>query len=349
MGLDSDVQDILEMQSKSSSARSATHAKISQLIEKIKGGQSTGDKIRDFVIVNLGSISPDAAKPYRETEARLRNSAGSQILVVKQEEAIHGCPGIIAPEYIDPMFVGIDTELTLGILTSGLDLDVLKGEIIFPTQRHARRYDRFSGRKWELQEGPISLNWYDFMRLGNEVERRRTPMPNDLSAHFERGLMINVGEEVEQYFGKNGYLDTSYLEALNLLGQEAPERFRKKHDGEIQGKRLEIISKLEGLTEREATLNGRIKSIYGSIKHGGFMEGGAISVVEDEDDARVVSTGPRMRLQETTREIQRYLKQAIELRMHRGDLRIEQKPGVEVNVPVYISSMCEKYQVEIPA
>ena len=57
MGLDSDVQDILEMQSKSSSARSATHAKISQLIEKIKGGQSTGDKIRDFVIVNLGSIS----------------------------------------------------------------------------------------------------------------------------------------------------------------------------------------------------------------------------------------------------------------------------------------------------
>lgn len=315
MGLELDIESILELRNQRSSAQSEASERLKQLQEKIKKGESTGDKIRDFVIVNLGTLSPDAEKLYRETEAKLRNSAGNQILVVEQSESIHGCPGIVPPQYINPMFIGIDTELRLGVLTSGLELDIGGGKIVFPTERHARKYDWRSMNRWELEEGPISFSCYEFRNLGKDVHRRMAPMPNDFSAHFEHGLILYLGEEVEQYFVGNRHLDTSYVEALNLLGQEAPERFRKKYDQEVYQTKIGIINKLEELTGREAKLT---------------------------------ETEAKMKLKETREEVQEYLKQSIELGMHKGSLRVEYKPGMEINVSAYISGMCEKYRVEIP-
>ncbi len=363
MVLNSDIKEILELNKRSSSSQSVAFEKLKRLQEKIKSGDSTGDKIRDFVIVNLGTLSPDNEKPYRETETRLKDGVGNQILVEEQKKTIHGCPGIVPPRYIDPMFIGIDTELRLGVLTSGLELDIGEGKIILPTERHARRYglDEYSGNKWELKEGPISLGLYEFMNLGKEVQRRMTPMPNYLSTPFEHGLMLHLGEEVEQYFSKNRsllddkcILDTSYVDALNLLGLEIPKRFKKKYDENVHQERVGIINKLEELVGRESKLNAEIKSIYGRIDKRPSLGGRVLySTGPDlpglsEADAGIVSIGPRGELKETKEEIQRYLKQAIELVMHKGDLRIKQKPGMEINVPNYICGMCEKYQIELP-
>jgi len=218
MTLDSDIKDILELGNRSSSARSEAFEKFERLRDKIKSGKSTRDRIRDFIIVNLHTFSPDVEKPYREMEARLKDGAGSQILIVEQDESIRGCPGIVSPPYIDPIFIGIDTKLSLGVLTSGLELDIKEGKIIFPTEKHAMKYSRYSRGKWKLENGPISLNWYEFVNFGKEVHKRTTPMINNSSVGFEHGLMLHLGEEVEQYFGRNRHLDTSYVEALNLLG-----------------------------------------------------------------------------------------------------------------------------------
>jgi hypothetical protein len=362
MGLNSDIKEILELNQRSSSSKSEAFEKLKGLQEKIKSGDSTGDKIRDFVIVNLGTLSPDNEKPYRETEARLKDGIGNQILVVEQKESTHGCRGFFPPRSIDPMFIGIDTELRLGVLTSGLELDIGEGKIILPTERHARKYGlEYSINKWELKEGPISLGPWVFMNLGKEVQKRMTPMPNDLSTPFEHGLMLHLGEEVEQYFSRNRslldnkcILDTSYVDALNLLGLEIPERFKKKYDENVYQERVGIINKLEELTGRESKLNAEIKSIHGRIDKRPSLGGRVLySTGPDlpglsEDDARVVSTGPRMKLKETKEEIQGYLGEAIELGMHKGDLRIKQKPGMEINVSDYICGMCEKYQIELP-
>ena len=50
MGLESDIQDILELDNKSSCAQSEASEKLRRLQEKIKRGDSTGDRIKDFVI-----------------------------------------------------------------------------------------------------------------------------------------------------------------------------------------------------------------------------------------------------------------------------------------------------------
>jgi len=359
MVLNSDIKEILELNKRSSSAQSVAFEKLKRLQEKIKNGDSTGDKIRDFVIVNLGTLSPDYEKPYRETEARLKDGVSNQILVVEQKESTHGCRGFFPPRYIDPI---IDTELRLGVLTSGLELDIGEGKIILPTERHTRKYGlEYSINKWELKEGPISLGPWAFMNLGKEVQRRMTPMPNDLSTPFEHGLMLHLGEEVEQYFSRNKsllddkcILDTSYVDALNLLGLEIPERFKKKYDENVYQERVGIINKLEELAGRESKLNAEIESIYGGIDKRPSLGGRVLySTGPDllglsEDDARVVSTGPRRKLKETKEEIQRYLGQAIELVMHKGIQAIKQKPGIEINISDYIRGMCKKYQIELP-
>ncbi|HIJ98236.1 TPA: hypothetical protein H1009_04060 [archaeon] len=248
MSLESDIKIILALGVKVSSAQSEAFEGFKQLQERIRSGESTGDRITDFVIANLGTLSSEAEKPYREMEARLRDGTGNQILVVERRESIHGCPGIVPPPYIDSMFIGIDTELRLGVLTSGLELDIGKGEIILPTERHVKRNDMYSGSKWELKAGPISFSWHEFASLGKEVHRRRTPMPNDLSAHFEHGLMLCLGSEVGQYFGGNRLLGASYIEALNLLGHEVPEIFSRECNDRKEELNRERFLKSGGLT-----------------------------------------------------------------------------------------------------
>ena len=122
--------------------------------------------------------------------------------------------------------------------------------------------------------------------------------------------------------------------------------FKERCDKPTHQQSLELINKLEQLTQFEAELSGKIKSIYDSVRGGGFMSGGALTLVEDEDDAKVASMGQRRRLRETQEEIQYRLKKAIELGMHKEDLRLELKPGFVVEVPRYISGLCEKYKVE---
>jgi len=357
MTLESDIQEILRLRNKGSSFKSEVSKKFKQLQEKINRGESTGDKITDFVISNLGSFSTKDEKPYRETEAKFRDAAGSQILVVKQEKGDY--MGTIGQGCSEPSLTIIDETLTLGILKSGLELDIQKGEIIFPTDKHVIKRGNYSNNKWGLTEGQISLNCYEFTYLGNYVKTGILIPPQVIitrdNPDFNHGLMFYLGKEVEKYFERENpfgtgrtLLDISYVEALNLLGQKAPEIFRKEYDKEIYQERVGVINKLEELTKIEAELCGNINFIYDSIKDGAFIHGGDLVKVENKSEAMIISMKPRMELEEIKRDIQSWLKESIELGMHNEDLTIKQKPGIEINVPAYILGMCEKYKVDIP-
>lgn len=357
MALDSDIQDILRLRNKGSSFKSEASEKFKQLQEKINSGESTGDKITDFVIANLGSFSPKDEKPYRETEAKFRDAAGSQVLIVKQDKGDY--MGTIGQGCSEPSLTIIDETLTLGILKSGLKLDIQKGEIIFPTDKHVIKRGNYSNNKWGLTEGPISLNCYEFTYLRNYVKTGILIPPQVIitrdNPNFNHGLMFYLGKEVEKYFERENpfgtgrtLLDLSYVEALNLLGHEAPERFKEKYDKEVYQTKLGLINKLEELTEIEAELDGNIKFVYGSIKDGAFIHDGALVKVENKKDATFVSMKYWIELEDVRRDIQSWLKESIELGMHKEDLTIKKKPGIEINVPDYIKGMCEKYKVDIP-
>lgn len=316
MALELDIQNILRLTKNSDSAKSKASKKFSevskkfkQLQEKIKSGESTGDKIKDYVIVTLGTLSKNAEKPYRKIEAKFRYAAGSQILIVKQDKGDY--MGTIGQGCSKPSLTIIDETLTLGILKSGLELDIQKGDIIFPTDKHVIKRGNYSNNKWGLKEGPISLDCCEFTYLGKYVKTGILIPPQVIitrdNPNFNHGLMLYLGEEVEKYFEKETllgctYLDTSYAEALNLLGHEAPGIFQEKYDEKVYQKKLGLITYLEELT----------------------------------------------RLENTREEIQTCLRQTIELGMHKEDLTIKQKPGIEINVPTYITGMCKQYKIDVP-
>ena len=322
----------------------------------------------------LGSIPSKEKELYRETKAKLKDAVGRKILVVKQNKVGNyllsdidkglkkGVSRLSSPENYSKKGVFpptnrklygyvINETLELGILKSGLDLDLENAKIIFPMKEYVTKKDSNSNdNKWELRKGPIWFYYHEFTHLGKSLERT---IMIDAEINFDYGLRLFLGNEVEKYFEKktpfgDTYLDTSYVEALTLLGQKAPKRFRKKYDEEVYQEKVEVIDKLLGLTKREAELDENIKSIYGSIKDGGFVRDGALVNVENKSYAMIVSMEPRMELEEIRRDIQWWLKEGIKLGMHKGKLIMEQKPGIELNVPKYISGICEKYQIELP-
>ncbi|MBI1973147.1 hypothetical protein HYS50_04025 [Candidatus Woesearchaeota archaeon] len=281
------------------------------------------------------------------TKRRATNS--SQILVIKKDERIHGCPGIVAPRSIEPIFFGIDTDMELGFSEGDFTFDKQRGDLIIPTPQYAQKLHHDA---WRLVNGNITVSCFYLSGLGNEIEYRQSSTPTE-NLSFQQALMIHMGSEVPAYFrgvfrGANR-LDVSYVDVLKLLGQEAPEDFKKQYQKETYEKKRELVNRLEILTAEEAKLTERIKFIYDSIKSGGYMEGGALSIVETEDDAKVASIGPRRKLKEIQGTIECCLKETIALEMHTTPLIIPgSKPGITINVPVYIAQLAGKYEIALP-
>ena len=66
MSLESDIKKILSLRSKSFTLQCEANTKFKELRDKIKDGETTGDRITDFVIENVGVLSENNEKPYRE-------------------------------------------------------------------------------------------------------------------------------------------------------------------------------------------------------------------------------------------------------------------------------------------
>ena len=122
---------------------------------------------------------------------------------------------------------------------------------------------------------------------------------------------------------------SSYMNGLDLLGVKPSERFRKKYEEEVYFEARKLVNKLEELSKREEKLKS---GVYDSFE-GYFSK-----------DAKLASIRKRGKLEQIRGEIREYLEDGLELGGHKKDLTIHLKPGMEVNFPVYISGMCEKYK-----
>jgi len=341
MGLEKDIESIQGLTQESKSAQSEANEKVFELREKILGGESTGDLIRDFVIVNALSFSEEYEKPYRETAEKLNNKSGSQVLVVDERKDLLVHSSLPMSSY-ESWMIGIKEILRLGVLTGELEFDVKEGYVIFPTQNHALKYDKFHG-EWELQEGAIRIASRDFVHLGNDI-KIRTRGCSSLS-DLEKSLKIFLDDEVREYFEKD---KIDYVKALDLLGQEVPLEMRKHYDKFVHDQKTGLVDSLKQLMRKERELGGKNQSVYDSISTGVHSSGVGLTVVEDEDDAAFVSAGSSAELDKVKSQIRNHLRKAAELRMHKDDLKLKQGPGIEMDVSKYISGMCEHYEVKVP-
>ncbi len=78
----------------------------------------------------------------------------------------------------------------------------------------------------------------------------------------------------------------------------------------------DVLRNIKRLGDQEHKLATEINNIYNSIDKGVYSpDGCSIAVCEDEDDARVISMGPRYKLSKVRDEIKDYMVKAVELDM----------------------------------
>ena len=377
MSLEKEVSEISGLQQQSSDTETKADGEIRKRIEilrkNILNGETTGDKIRDFVIVSHEILSEEAEQPYRELEEMLKGREGEQILVVNEKIESGGRDGCFGSS----RYTSVGSTLRLGVLTSDIIFEIGDGKkdflmfslpyskgdftgprIILPTERYsAKIHKKFSTPGWELREGEIQVPYLDFTKF--EPDGKRTipsGMPfgrHEGGANSRRKLLIRVGsEDITDYFTskrsscKN---DFSYVKALKLLGIEdqAPGEFAIGYSEEIGEEKGYVVRRLIELLEEQGLSKSRIKKIYDiAEKRGVLSERGAITPIEGKDDAFVVSIGSRDKLSKTTRNIKSTLERAVELGMHNEDLIIDGEiPGQSLDARILITTLCKQYEV----
>lgn len=315
MALDKEIEHILEMNQRRNAIASAVSRRdreinkaFSQLKEKVKQGETTGDPIRDFVIVYHNTLAnEDLEKPYRELAERAQ--AGQPVMLVERSKG--GRTDALGGRFMPR----IDIDWKLGILAAGLEFDIKKGNIIFPMEKYVSLWDReFSRMEWSLADGPISMGYFEIIFLGKNIGE---PLGIPGIGPLENSLHIYFGKEVEQQFMCNGKPDTSYVQALKLLGHEAPEAFMKQYAEERQQQKMAVLTRLEDLAKKRTAVD---------MKNGWQAGNERKHIIQD---------------------IRQCLTEAVGLGMHNEKFKYSPRSGVEVDVPAYITALCGKYRVEI--
>ena len=318
-----------------------------------------------------------------ELRKKFESNQGQQFLIrYLYEDLRDGCIGIVAPPVIAAEDIRTRFFDIFGVAKEPyLELKKSREKVWeeFKTNEYLTVYsDNFAFRKGYKYYGGFSFDgwgegkeervqyrqmFFDgFLRInsnllpyiGNDIPKREMGILNKPEAFSElkRGLHFFVGnKDVMSLFEKDSWgrpvLDESYAQALEILGLEAPENFRKVYQGKILAKKFKIVAELLTNLEKEKTLDKRIENIYSSISQGGMIEGGAITPLEDEDDALVVSLGSRERSREARSEVESLLKRALELKMNKDDIDIpEIFPGVPIKMSDFITGLCRSYKID---
>ena len=99
---------------------------------------------------------------------------------------------------------------------------------------------------------------------------------------------------------------------------------------------MELLHSISEAAEQEQVFANRVTAVYGSIERGVHSpDGFSIGLCEDEDDARVISAGPRHELQRVREQMKSYMEQAVGLGM--GNLGI-----IERNYEGYVGKPLPK-------
>lgn len=335
-----EIQSIFELktqaasgiQTNAQSVSAQANEKIKQLRERIKHGETTGNRIKDFVIARYGFLNEEIEAVYCNLEVRIQQHVGEFVLMIVKEENFHGCTGF-GYEPKDRDYV-LDEHLYLGVLKVGtLVLNPADEECELPTDNHVQCWDAWR-ENTELVEGNLASHWLrDFGLNLDKPLKRRNPV-----ARFQKEpdleLELKIGDtEVKAWFEEQrGHHLVVFQKAAQLLGRpmlESPELA-----AELQQRREAVAKRLTELVKERDQLKQKIARIFGAVKGGVYSSDGvSVTVCETEDDARVISMGPRQRLKEVESEIKRQLKVAFELGM------------AEVQL-LSIQQLCQEYEVK---
>lgn len=165
--VNNEIRGILNLLAEAKKVEERARSIFSQADEKteklrkniLKTGATTGDNIKDFIIVRHGLNNPKYEAIYRDLETRVREHGGEFVLVniKRQEKFLHRHTVVhdLMPDHDD--FVVTRETLYLGVLKGdSLILNLADGDCQFPTGCYAWWS---SGEEVELIEKDLASFW----------------------------------------------------------------------------------------------------------------------------------------------------------------------------------------------
>lgn len=362
MSLNDKIQSIQSSRNQVSELQAQIREEVQQVQSFIKAGETTGDKIIDFVFVRYDSVNQEIVGAYRDLEARIQKRVGEFVLVViREEEKVSfrcGDFGDVAiRQTIMPpppdLFI-LKTSLILGVL-KGKSLifniaDIVDGKCEIPTSNIVSCLD---ARRDKFDVGndniifPFLFPW-KFYDLGLDLNKplERKDASSNYKSHDEPILKLEVivgDEEVVSWFKKQKerHYFVAFLNMARLLGRptdkfpELEKELEQEQEQELRRRREEVAERLKELIRKRDELREEIERIKKAKKTGVYSStgGASFAVCETDDDVNIISLKPRQKLKEVEDEIKEQLQTALELGM--GDENL-----------LSIKQLCREYGVQ---
>lgn len=206
------------------------------LREKIKAGGTTGDRVKDWLIVSQRDTSEDTETFFRDLVDRVDRCQGEFVLVITRDE--QPTKHTMLPEPLAPTDYALRTRFHLGVLDGELILGFTDGGWNFPTGTHVRFLDSYRQTP-QLKEEDLWFAHIGFVELalGRPLETRN-PFYRD-EGHKELEIFIG-NDEIGAWLEKPA--DHNELVALDLMKRD-PEA-AKKNPQWARRKHVEIFLKL---------------------------------------------------------------------------------------------------------
>lgn len=223
-----------DAQRRTGQAEAARKAAAEDLTKRIKAGETTGDRLVDFLVASFGAGYEEALPHYRALEERMKGRTGQFVLMIERAETQFGC--VMFGEAPDHMF-GLEETFVLGILSSdALAFDLEARDWKFPAVRHVSQGGRWnSGSK----EGGFAPRFYSSVFWMKMAEPMRV-----------RGLMPDAGLGVERGGGITPFTFVIGDEEIEAWCRRGAMHFKKAAPNEA---RCELIRKLAGQLGSDAT------------------------------------------------------------------------------------------------
>jgi len=249
MNLEIEAAKISGLQQQSFDTKTKADEEIRKRIETLKEniikGGTTGDKIRDIVIVAHETLSEEAEQPYRQLEEMLKGREGEQVLVVR----VNGS-GRDQHHYEALMYLGILDSEELEFYMSKqeeesiflprshepyeelLDVENRMSSIILPISKYVLKKTGFIGEigttsnhKWEMGKDKVKINTLELSEKLSDEYYFLKYMPRDLGIsggfHYLKMVSVKVGEEnIREFFEEQAVHEVrEYENAMKILNR----------------------------------------------------------------------------------------------------------------------------------
>ncbi|MFA4952671.1 MAG: hypothetical protein WC584_00440 [Candidatus Pacearchaeota archaeon] len=337
MELEKELSEIQTLGKREEKLKEESSKKYQELRKRILEGETTGDPIRDFVLI-YARDSPEVADNFRIFQSQVNENINNLVLRIEkhQESMIH----YMFPHSRQDNFMTNIYNFKLGQIKQELRVNIKDGTFTIPTEKHLTSNNPINGEYWEIQDGDILLDSMDLLKIGL--------IPSLYPSGFVNREKINFhfGDEVKKYFKTHASPgELEYANGLALLGLTLPAELDKKYQEKVQKDKLGVIHTLEGLFDQEAKLRTKIQGVFASVEI-------CPDAIVDEVAAKLWTYEDRGQLERTVGSIEETLKKALKKGLHKEEEIIElDHRGIKIptSFSSYIQTACQKYKVEISA